>query len=48
MMITDTSEFRYDNYHCRAGPDVTANLDANFASQIVAMTVGAAAETLGL
>jgi len=48
MMITDTSEFRYDKYHCRAGPDVTANLDANFASQIVAMTVGAAAETLGL
>ena len=48
MMITDTSEFRYDRYHCRAGPDVTANLDANFASQIIAMTVGATAESLGL
>jgi hypothetical protein len=48
MMITDTSEFRYDRYHCTAGPDIPANLDANFASQIVAMTVGAAAESLGL
>jgi hypothetical protein len=48
VMITDTSNFRYANYHCFEGEDVVANLDQHFASQIVAMTVGAAAETLGL
>lgn len=48
MMITDTGEFRYDRYHCGGGPDVPANLDAHFASQIVAITVAAAAESLGL
>ncbi len=48
MMITDTSEFRYDRYHCTNGPDVPANLDARFASQVVRMTVAAAAESLGL
>lgn len=48
IMLTDTSEFRYDRYHCRNGPDVTDNLDREFASQVVAITVSAAAESLGL
>lgn len=48
VMLTDTSEFRYDRYHCRAGPDVVANLDQTFAAQVVSATVGAAAESLGL
>ena len=48
IMLTDTSEFRYDRYHCTAGPDVTEGLDRTFSSQVVAVTVGAAAEALGL
>lgn len=48
MMITDTSEFRYANYHCFDGEDVVANLDRDFSAQVVRMTVGAAAEALGL
>jgi hypothetical protein len=48
VMLTDTSEFRYDRYHCRAGPDVVANLDRTFATQVVSATVAAAAESLGL
>jgi len=48
IMLTDTSEFRYDRYHCRAGPDVTAGLDRTFSAQVVAATVAAAAESLGL
>lgn len=47
MMLTDTSEFRYEAYHCTVGDDVVANLDAAFATSIVRATVGAAAETLG-
>jgi hypothetical protein len=48
VMLTDTSEFRYDRYHCTRGPDVVANLDRGFSSQVVAVTVAAAAESLGL
>ena len=48
IMLTDTSEFRYDRYHCTRGPDVVANLDRTFSSQVVAVTVAAAAESLGL
>lgn len=48
ILITDTSEFRYDDYHCTAGPDVVENLDPVFATQIVTMTVSAAADSLGL
>jgi hypothetical protein len=47
MMITDTSEFRYGSYHCSDGPDVVANLDRDFSALVVAMTVAAAAESLG-
>ena len=48
IMLTDTSEFRYDRYHCAAGPDVTAGLDRTFSAQVVAVTVAAAAESLGM
>lgn len=48
VMITDTSEFRYDQYHCFDGEDVVANLNRDFSAQVVRMTVGAAAEALGL
>jgi hypothetical protein len=48
VMLTDTSEFRYDNYHCQTGEDVVELLDPDFASKIVASTVGSAAESLGL
>jgi Zn-dependent M28 family amino/carboxypeptidase len=47
MLITDTSEFRYRQYHCMDGDDVASNLDAEFASDIVRITVAAAAESLG-
>ena len=47
MMITDTSEFRYDAYHCRDGDDVVENLDSEFSRQIVATTVGAIGEVAG-
>jgi hypothetical protein len=48
MMITDTSEFRYANYHCGAGEDAYELLDHDFARDIVAAAVGGAAESLGL
>lgn len=48
MMITDTSNFRYDPYHCASGPDVIENLDHAFSSKVVAATVAAVAETLGM
>lgn len=47
MLITDTSEFRYRQYHCMDGDDVPANLDPQFASDIIRITVSAAAESLG-
>ncbi|HVH47742.1 MAG TPA: M20/M25/M40 family metallo-hydrolase [Labilithrix sp.] len=49
MMITDTSNFRYDAYHCKNGKvDEIGRLDHAFATQVIKATVGAAAETLGL
>jgi Zn-dependent M28 family amino/carboxypeptidase len=48
IMITDTSEFRYDAYHCRDGDDVIENLDTERASLVTSLTVAAAAEALGL
>lgn len=48
VLITDTSEFRYAEYHCMGGPDVVSNLDAAFSTQILQMTVAAAVESLGL
>jgi Zn-dependent M28 family amino/carboxypeptidase len=48
VMLTDTSEFRYPQYHCRNGLDVVDNLVHSFSAQIVTATVGASAEVLGL
>ncbi len=48
MMITDTSEFRYPNYHCDPAPDLVEDLDHAFSRKVVAATVGAAATTLVL
>lgn len=48
MMITDTSEFRFPNYHCDPAPDVVEDLDHAFSAKVVAATVGAAATTLVL
>jgi hypothetical protein len=47
-MLTDTSEFRYANYHCETGEDTIEFLDMDFATKIVRSTVGATAESLGL
>lgn len=47
MMITDTSEFRYDAYHCRDGEDEIDKLDAAFSGKVVATTVAAVAEVAG-
>lgn len=48
MMITDTSEFRYEQYHCASGEDAVELLDHDFARKVIAASVGAAAESLGL
>jgi hypothetical protein len=48
IQITDTADFRYPEYHCRSGEDVVANLDHAFATRVVQITVGAAANALGL
>lgn len=48
MMITDTSEFRFPNYHCDPAPDVVEDLDHPFARKVIAATVGAVATTLVL
>ncbi len=47
MMVTDTSEFRYKPYHCRNGAkDSIEKLNADFSTQIIQVTVGAAATLL--
>lgn len=48
MMITDTSEFRFPNYHCDPAPDVVEDLDHPFSRKVIAATVGATATTLVL
>ncbi|PRQ03956.1 M28 family peptidase [Enhygromyxa salina] len=48
VMLTDTSEFRYANYHCATGEDAVELLDHEFSAKVIASTVGAAAESLGL
>lgn len=48
MMLTDTSEFRNRHYHCHDGEDALDTLDLAFATKVVAATVGAAADTLGI
>jgi hypothetical protein len=46
VMITDTAEFRYPDYHCAWAPDALANVDMAFAANVVRATVGAAADQL--
>ena len=46
IMITDTSEFRYDAYHCSGSQDTIERLDTTFATQVTAATAGAAADAL--
>lgn len=48
MMITDSSEFRFPNYHCDPAPDVVEDLDHPFSRKVIAATVGAAAASLVL
>ncbi len=48
MLITDTSNFRYEAYHCTNGTDAVANLNRDFSANVVRVTVGAAAAALGL
>jgi Peptidase family M28 len=48
LHMTDTSEFRYDAYHCGAGPDVKENLDHGFATGVIRATVAATSELLGM
>ena len=48
IMLTDTSEFRNDAYHCEEGSDDVSRLDHDFTNTIIKATVGAAAQELGL
>jgi len=47
IFFTDTANFRYDGYHCYGAPDEVSRLNLDFAVQVVAATVGTAAELLG-
>lgn len=47
IMITDSSEFRYNPYHCRDGIDQLGNLDHDFSTKVIQISVGSAAELLG-
>jgi len=47
IMLTDTAEYRNAAYHCRDGDDTVERLDRNFATGVVAATIGAAARALG-
>jgi hypothetical protein len=46
IMVTDTSEFRNPNYHCRGGEDSLDTLDTGFLRDVAALTVAAAAAAL--
>lgn len=46
IMLGDTANFRYDRYHCAAGPDTPDQLDPDFSVAIIQATVGAAAQSL--
>lgn len=48
IQITDTAEFRNARYHCRGGADTPDTLDGDFMGRVVQVTVGAAADALGL
>ncbi len=46
VFLTDTGEFRHDNYHCIGGPDVVADLDLTFAADVTRISVEASAIAL--
>jgi hypothetical protein len=48
VMITDTSNFRYANYHCNGGQDSVDQLDHDFSTAILETTTAAVADTLVL
>ena len=48
VMITDTSNFRYQQYHCGSGEDEVSLLDMEFLTQVTQAQLGAQVETLGL
>jgi len=48
IFLTDTGEFRNAAYHCLGGEDTIDSLDFGFTARVVAASVGAAAETLGV
>lgn len=48
IQITDTAEFRNARYHCRGGADAPESLDGDFMRRVVQVTVGAAADALGV
>jgi hypothetical protein len=48
IFFTDTGEFRNAAYHCLGGEDTVDSLDFEFNAKVVAATVGAAAEALGV
>lgn len=48
MMVTDTSNFRYDRYHCMSGADEVAQLDDAFTHKALAALVSSTINALGL
>ncbi|MEM9457646.1 MAG: M28 family peptidase [Myxococcota bacterium] len=48
MFFTDSANFRNPAYHCAQGDDTVDALDFDFAADVVAATVGSAAQTLRL
>ncbi len=48
LMVTDTSNFRYAQYHCSAGEDVPSLLDFGFMTAVTRASVGAHLDVLGL
>ena len=46
MMVTDTSEFRNNSYHCYQGTDSVDLLDPQFSTRVLRATVAAAAQVL--
>lgn len=48
VFLTDTADFRNDHYHCFGGPDVVADIDIPFVTDVTRATVEAAAVALGM
>ena len=46
VMLTDSANFRNQNYHCIGGPDSVDRLDTDFSTGVIKATVGAVATVL--